>query len=86
MPNLTSNTYAYLLFKTNVSGVRAFKWAFEYGIFEALILGMAGLSFLILYILKRCCKGWFGIKGEENKDEAMIELTKREVKKLKTKK
>ena len=58
LPKLTENTTARFLFKNVISETPAFKWAFGNKIFEILILIFAVISWLFLYLWRRCCKDW----------------------------
>ncbi len=82
MPKFTHSTQVAFLFRDNVAKVKSLRWAFGYGVFEGIILvgpgeqGMAGVSFLVLYVIERC-------RGDQmNSDEVEMEAKKKELKKM----
>ena len=86
MPKFTANTYVSGLFYVNVRQVSSLAWAFKYRVFEILIVvtsciikAMAGISFLVIYIIRRCC----GAPKDEN--QAKLDQAQTELKELKKK-
>ena len=67
LPRFTEGTRARFLFKTMISSTPAFKWAFQYKIFEILILVLGVLSWVFLFLWRNFCAGWGEFKLEDFK-------------------